>query len=118
LLELPDELEQNFQQDLQRFEQERQMPYITSIERRAKQEGLQEGLQHEARSLVLKQLTRKLGEIPSNVRSQVESLSVEQLEALGEALLDFANLDDLMNWLRSASTTKVDRTNGGSNTTR
>ncbi|PSB05103.1 DUF4351 domain-containing protein [Merismopedia glauca] len=32
---------------------------------------------------------------------QVDELSLEQLEALGEALLDFEGLEDLQNWLSS-----------------
>jgi hypothetical protein len=32
-------------------------------------------------------------------RSQVQSLSLSELEALGEALLDFSALSDLLGWL-------------------
>jgi F0F1-type ATP synthase membrane subunit b/b' len=39
--------------------------------------------------------------LPADVQAQVEALSVEQLEALGEALLDFDDLDDLIDRLRS-----------------
>jgi flagellar biosynthesis/type III secretory pathway protein FliH len=42
---LPEELEASFQQELQQYEQEQQMPYVTSIERMAKQEGIEEGIQ-------------------------------------------------------------------------
>jgi len=63
------------------------------------QQGLQEGLQHE-RSLILKLLARKIGVISPQNRSQIESLPLPQLEALGEALLDFSTPDDLDNWLR------------------
>lgn len=51
------------------------------------------------RSLILRQLSRKLGEIPETLRSQIDALSVVQLERLGEALLDLANLSDLEGWL-------------------
>ncbi|MFM6059345.1 MAG: DUF4351 domain-containing protein [Microcystis aeruginosa] len=34
-------------------------------------------------------------------RSQIQSLSINQLEALGEALLDFTKRSDLEEWLRS-----------------
>ncbi len=39
--------------------------------------------------LVLRLLTRRVGELPQEVRSRIETLSLEQLENLGEALLDF-----------------------------
>jgi predicted transposase/invertase (TIGR01784 family) len=53
----------------------------------------------EARSLILRQLNRRVGELPEDVRSQVESLPLEQLENLGEALLDFTSMADLDAWL-------------------
>ncbi len=74
---------------------------IAMGEHRGRAEGKTEGKTEEARSLVLKLLTRKLGDLPQAVRSQLETLSLEQLEALGEGLLDFLSLDDLGIWLRS-----------------
>ena len=64
------------------------------------QEGLQQGLQQEGK-LVLRQLNRQVGALPMEWVAQVESLSLEQLEALGEALLDFEALDDLLQWLEN-----------------
>jgi flagellar biosynthesis/type III secretory pathway protein FliH len=43
LLELPRELEREFQEEIHRFEEERQMPYVTSIERMAREQGLEQG---------------------------------------------------------------------------
>jgi predicted transposase/invertase (TIGR01784 family) len=51
--------------------------------------------------LILRQLTKQVGEMPQELRSTVELLSIDQLEVLGEALLDFTNLQDLQNWLRA-----------------
>lgn len=65
----------------------------------AHQELLAEGRRAEGRSLVLRLLNRKVGELPDEVRSQVDALSLPQLESLGEALLDFSNLPDLTHWL-------------------
>jgi predicted transposase YdaD len=66
-----------------------------------KAEGKAEGQQQEARALVLKQLTRKLGLIPAATVARIDGLSLEQLESLGEALLDFSTLADLGSWLDS-----------------
>jgi hypothetical protein len=52
-----------------------------------------------ARSLVLRQLARRIGILPIEVRSQVEALSLMQLDELGEALLDFEQLTHLTHWL-------------------
>lgn len=62
------------------------------------QEGRQEGLQHE-RSLILRQLVRRLGSLEATLATQIQTLSVEQLEVLAEALLDFESLTDLVAWL-------------------
>ena len=44
MMELPPALEQLFDDEIARFEEERQMPYVTSIERRGQERGRQEGL--------------------------------------------------------------------------
>ncbi|UJB73332.1 Rpn family recombination-promoting nuclease/putative transposase (plasmid) [Acaryochloris sp. 'Moss Beach'] len=59
------------------------------------QEAYQEGEQ----SLVLRLLNRRIGDIAPELQSQIQSLSLDQLEALGEALLDFTEPADLVNWL-------------------
>jgi predicted transposase YdaD len=64
------------------------------------QEGREEGRQSELR-LVMRQLTRRIGAINLQLQSQIENLSLTQLEDLGEALLDFATQEDLANWLSS-----------------
>ena len=43
------------------------------------------------------------GEVSPEMRSQIQALSLPQLEALGEALLDFTKPDDLHEWIRSHS---------------
>jgi hypothetical protein len=64
-----------------------------------KLEGKEEGRQEEAASLVLRQLARRFGEIPQNLAQQARELPLDDVEALGEALLDFQSLSDLVNWL-------------------
>jgi predicted transposase/invertase (TIGR01784 family) len=63
-------------------------------------EGLQAGRKAEAESLIIRQLTRKLGtELPEALQEQVRQLPLETLESLGEALFDFTALADLETWL-------------------
>jgi len=95
VLVLPEGLEREFQEDLQRFEQERQMQYVTSVERMAMQKG--------ERGLILRQLTRRVGSVPESLQTQIEALSLTQLEDLGEALLEFSRSEDLENWLQTHS---------------
>jgi hypothetical protein len=49
--------------------------------------------------MVVRQLHRRLGEIPPQYLTQIQQLSVSQLEDLGEALLDFSSLTNLESWL-------------------
>jgi predicted transposase YdaD len=62
------------------------------------EEGRQEGRQREAQ-LILRQLQRRLGTLAAVQRARVQALPVEQLEDLGEALLDFTAPADLDAWL-------------------
>ncbi|NJM74024.1 MAG: DUF4351 domain-containing protein [Scytonema sp. RU_4_4] len=76
---------------------------ITLRETRVYREIKEEGRVQGEKSLVLRQLTRRVGELPQQVRQRVESLSLEQLENLGEALLDFTSMTDLDAWLAGLS---------------
>jgi len=62
---------------------------------------MEQGIERGERSLVLRLLTRRVGELPEALRSPLDSLSLEQLEALGEALLDFSMIADLEHWLQT-----------------
>lgn len=59
------------------------------------QEILKEGEQ----SLTLRQLEQKIGTLSNPVRDRVTDLSLEKLEALALALLDFNAPADLQAWL-------------------
>lgn len=61
--------------------------------------GRQEGRTEEGQALILRQLTRRVGNVPSETEIRVKALSLVQLEDLGEALLDFAKIEDLLAWL-------------------
>jgi predicted transposase YdaD len=65
-----------------------------------REEFLQEGEQTGEARLILRQLTRRIGDISPALQSQIQSLSLDQLEALGEALLDFSEPADLVIWLQ------------------
>ncbi|MDJ0554436.1 MAG: Rpn family recombination-promoting nuclease/putative transposase [Microcoleaceae cyanobacterium MO_207.B10] len=45
-------------------------------------------------------LQKSFGEIPEAILNQIEKLSLENLEMLGELILDWENLDDLSVWLK------------------
>ncbi len=70
-------------------------------EARGRQEGRTEGRTEEGQALILRQLTRRVGNVPIDTEVRVKALSLAQLEDLGEALLDFTQMGDLLAWLDS-----------------
>ncbi len=52
-------------------------------------------------SLILRQLVRRLGTIQPETENSIRQLSVEELENLGEAVLDFKHPSDLTVWLQA-----------------
>ena len=62
-------------------------------------DGLKTIRQKEAVNLIMRQLTKRFGEAAKEVHSAISELSLEDLEDLSEALLDFKNLADLQGWL-------------------
>jgi predicted transposase YdaD len=102
---LPKALEAEFWQDFKQFEQERTMTYITTGERigyeRGIAEGKQEGKQEGEQNLVVRLLQKRVGNLPEEIRKKIQTLSLNQLESLREALLDFTAIEDLFNWLDS-----------------
>jgi Domain of unknown function (DUF4351) len=105
LLGLPKALELEFWRELQAYEEERKVPYITSVERigydRGRVETIEEAqrLLERERSLVMRRLDRKVGSISEQLSNRINTLSLSQLESLGDALLDFGSIDDLTSWL-------------------
>ncbi|MCY7407262.1 MAG: DUF4351 domain-containing protein [Alkalinema sp. CAN_BIN05] len=116
LLILPEELKFSFWEELRIYEEERQMPYITSVEQIGYDRGVreadqrlqeqlleaqrsQERLLNAQRSLLVRQLTRKIGPMPSDTIDRINTVPIDQLESLGEALFDFESIVDLTTWL-------------------
>lgn len=59
----------------------------------------QDIVQKEAFKLISRLLKRRFGDIDGSLVEQVRNLSAEQLEELGEELLDFSEMADLIAWL-------------------
>ena len=86
-------------------EQEVVMEIVTSWMREGIQQGLQQGLQQgkheEALALVLRLLRRRVGPLDAAYEEQIRRLSLEALEDLSEALLDFTQVADVLTWLQA-----------------
>jgi predicted transposase/invertase (TIGR01784 family) len=73
---------------------------ILEAKEEGKIEGKVEGKVEGERTIILRLLNRRVGNIPEALLSQIQGLSVEKLEVLGDALLDFSSLADLEGWLQ------------------
>jgi len=76
LIRLPRPLELALQRDLAQFEEQTKMSYVTSWERFAREEGLQQG---EARAL-LRQLQLKFGPLDPDLTARVQAAKPAQLD--------------------------------------
>ncbi|NET02249.1 MAG: Rpn family recombination-promoting nuclease/putative transposase [Sphaerospermopsis sp. SIO1G1] len=81
----------------------------TRVYQEAKQEGMEEGEQKgklEGRKegevkLLVRLISKRFGKLKDSQIQTINKLSLEQLEGLGEALLDFGDVNDLDEWLKS-----------------
>ncbi|MEY3868309.1 MAG: hypothetical protein RLZZ338_2200 [Cyanobacteriota bacterium] len=96
-LRLNDEEEAIFKAEIDTIglvEEEQVMEIVTSW----MQQGINQGIEREI-ALVLRLVNRRLGGLNPSLEAQIRDLSIEQVEDLGEALLDFQTEADLVNWL-------------------
>ena len=86
MMELPEDLQEAFRNELYQFEEEQQMPYVTSIERMALKKGREEGrVERAARN--------DSASGPAAVRQGPDAQAEAQLEALTDPM-DLERLTD------------------------
>jgi Domain of unknown function (DUF4351) len=91
VLTLPAGLEARLQAELIQLERERQMPYVTSIERMGIEKGLQQG-----EVIMLKRLlTRRFGPLPAWAEQRLEQASPQELEGWADRVLEAQRLEDV-----------------------
>jgi predicted transposase YdaD len=101
-LRLSAEEERIFQADINTIEPSQQevvMEIVTSWMERGIEQGIEQGKQQGEVALILRLLNRRFGGVVPEVEARIRCLSIEQLENLGEALLDFTDASDLSAWL-------------------
>jgi len=68
---------------------------LEKVEQRGRQEGVQQGRQ----ALLLRMMTRHIGEVPAGIQTRLGALTTAQLDDLGEALFDLNSYADVEAWL-------------------
>lgn len=71
MMTLPQELEQEFRDELRQYQEERQMPYITSVERLAREEGELETLQE----VIVNILKLRFNEVPQPLVERLHEIN-------------------------------------------
>ena len=61
--------------------------------------GVRVGEERGTRSVLVRQLTRKFGQLPADIHEKIGSLSQDKLGQLADAVLDFSALEDVQSWL-------------------
>ncbi len=127
VMTLPKELEEKLRREVFKLEEGQKLPFLSRMEisaitdgwekgiregrqvgrregwQEGRQEGRQEGQDHQ-RAFILRLLGRQIGEISESLNKKLLRLPMEQMEALGEALLDFESKADLTAWLKTQTT--------------
>ncbi len=96
---LPAPLALAFHQDLERLEEERHMPYVTSIERMAREEGMEEGVKKAREGMLAAleiALEAKFGAPGFGLMPEIRAINdVDVLTTICQALKTANNVDEL-----------------------
>jgi predicted transposase/invertase (TIGR01784 family) len=76
---LPEDLKRSFRDELEAYERERQMPYVTSIERMGIEQGIEQGRDTERQTIALTMIQEN---IPLETIARITGLRIEQLQQL------------------------------------
>ena len=101
LLRLPAVLDQEFWHEFHQFEEEKHMPYVTSVERLGMQKGFAQGQLQAAREMLLEAVATRFGEVSQDVTAAVQRLeTVEPMRMLLRQALTCASLEAFRDALR------------------
>jgi hypothetical protein len=106
MMTLPESLQQSFDTKLKAYQEERQMPILSNIERRAmeagRQEGILEGSLETARAAVLDVLTVRFEQVPSNLSERINKITdISQLRQLLQQAISISSLTEFEQLIES-----------------
>ncbi|MEO5368561.1 MAG: DUF4351 domain-containing protein [Magnetococcus sp. DMHC-1] len=105
VLSLPEELDNQFWVNLSNFEENKEMPYITSVERIGHKRGKEEGRQEEKSSVLLRIFRRRFLDLPGWVEPKVHAASLDTLDAWIDRAIDARSLNDVFGDETTSGTT-------------
>ncbi|PXF57345.1 MAG: hypothetical protein C4B58_10140 [Deltaproteobacteria bacterium] len=97
-MSLPEDLDDLFWQEVRQYEEEKNMPYVTSVERigikKGIQQGIQQGMLEEARDMLLELLEERFGVLSSSTVTQIKAIGQrEVLKGLFKQALRVQSMD-------------------------
>lgn len=93
IMVLTPRLESEYIEAIDEFEEQYKMKYVTSFERRGQEKGRLLGLEEGLEQSVIRVLTRRLGDVPEELREKIEDASITQLEILLDEAAVAADLE-------------------------
>jgi vacuolar-type H+-ATPase subunit F/Vma7 len=98
VMRLPEDLEDRFDEEISRYQEEQQMPYITSIERRAMARGELQGRLETAREAVIEVLETRFEVVPQSMVEVINELNdLSVLKSLLRQAATIASLSEFRN---------------------
>jgi hypothetical protein len=88
MMQVPPELQRQLWQEIDQLERNRQMPYITSVERIGMERGLQQGKLEGEATLLLRLFTKRFGPPDEAIRNRLGNATLDQLELWADRILD------------------------------
>jgi predicted transposase YdaD len=85
-------LDKNLVKQILRRDNMRESAIYQDILAEGEVKGKIQGRVEEAKGLVIRQLTQKLGNVSPNLLAKIEALPLDRVESLGEDLLDFTSI--------------------------
>ncbi len=92
--------EKLFKDEIMKMKEVKDMPYITSIERLAKEEGIEKGIEKGIRNTLEKLLTRKFGELDKETLDLIDTASKKAIEKILSSIFDIKKLDEVKSILK------------------
>ncbi len=96
MVQLPKELEDDFHRAIHQFEEEKRMPYVTSIERAGIEKGMKKGLQLGILESICDNLEQKFGAAGKKLLPKIKALEdLKRLRKLRRAITAAESVEEL-----------------------
>ncbi|MBF0174529.1 MAG: DUF4351 domain-containing protein [Magnetococcales bacterium] len=95
VLRLPEALDDQLRTEIVAFEENQNMPYITSVERIGEKRGWQKGIQEGKAEMLMHLLQRRFGTIPDWANEKIAKAEPPSLEAWGLRFVDAKSLNEV-----------------------